>query len=101
MRSNRSAVCKRSINLNSFKACSVADIPDIKPLPSAAAGSVADDSETVAGVPAWLNAMTLAVGIAALVVIGLCTWSLFCQAVGPDAGPNGLASFYSETDRSR
>jgi hypothetical protein len=78
----------------------IADIPDIKPLPAVSA-SGDSDSNTVAGAPAWLNAMTLVAGIAALVVIGLCTWSLFCEAVGPDAGPNGLASFYSETDRSR
>ena len=79
----------------------VADIPEIKPLPSADMDSVADDSKSVAGAPAWLNVMTLVTGIAALVVIGLCTWSLFSQAVGPEAGPNGLASFYSETDHSR
>ena len=79
----------------------VADIPEIKPIASDVAVSASEDSRSVAGAPAWLNVMTLSAGIAALVVIGLCTWSLFCQAVGPDAGPNGLASFYSETDRSR
>ena len=78
----------------------VADIPEIKPLPSVAV-SAADDSKTVAGAPAWLNAITLVAGIAALVVAGICTWSLYTQATGPDVGPNGLASFYSETDHSR
>ena len=78
----------------------VADIPEIKPLPSVASPTV-DDSNTVAGTPAWLNAITLVAGIAALVVAGICTWSLYSQATGPDAGPNGLASFYSETDHSR
>ena len=76
----------------------IADIPEIKPV---AAVASSDDGATVAGVPSWLNAMTLVAGIAALIVVGLCTWSLFIQAVGPEAGPNGLASFYSETDRSR
>ena len=79
----------------------VADMPDIKPLSPVAMPPVADDSNTVAGVPSWLNVMTLVAGIAALIIIGLCTWSLFCQAVGPEAGPNSLASHYSETDRSR
>ena len=77
------------------------DIPDIKPMPMSAVSSSEDDSKTVSGAPAWLNAITLVAGIAALIVVGLCTWSLFTQAVGPEAGPNGLASFYSETDRSR
>jgi hypothetical protein len=80
---------------------SIADIPEIKPMPMAAASSSAEESNTVSGAPVWLNAMTLVAGIAALIVVGLCTWSLFTQAVGPEAGPNGLASFYSETDRSR
>jgi hypothetical protein len=80
---------------------SVSDIPEIKPLPSVAPAPVEDESKTVSGAPAWLNAMTLVAGIAALFVIGLCTWSLYTQATGPDAGPNGLASFYSETDHSR
>lgn len=78
----------------------VADIPDIRPLPTpmpVAAG----DSDTVAGTPSWLNAITLVAGLAALAAAGLCTWSLFTQAVGPEAGPNGLASYYSETDYSR
>ena len=79
----------------------VADIPDIKPMPTTAVSSAEDDSKTVSGAPAWLNAITLVAGIAALIVVGLCTWSLCTQAVGPEAGPNGLASFYSETDRSR
>lgn len=79
----------------------VADIPDIKPLPAGGLEPVADDSKTVAGAPAWLNAMTLVAGIAALVVIGLCTWTLFREAVGPAAGPNDLASFYSDTDYRR
>lgn len=79
----------------------VADIPDIKPLPSVAPASAEDDSKTVAGVPAWLSATTLVAGIAALVVIGLCTWTLFREAVGPAAGPNDLASFHSDTDYRR
>lgn len=79
----------------------IADIPEIKPMPTLAVSSSEDDSKTVSGAPVWLNAMTLVAGIAALIVVGLCTWSLFTQAVGPEAGPNGLASFYSETDRSR
>ena len=79
----------------------VTDIPDIKPLPSAALEPAEDDSKTVAGVPAWLNATTLVAGIAALVVIGLCTWTLFREAVGPAAGPNDLASFHSDTDYRR
>jgi Na+-transporting methylmalonyl-CoA/oxaloacetate decarboxylase gamma subunit len=79
----------------------IADIPEIKPMPTPAVSSSEDDTKTVSGVPVWLNAMTLVAGIAALIVVGLCTWSLFTQAVGPEAGPNGLASFYSETDRSR
>ena len=78
----------------------VADIPDIKPLPTPMPVAE-DDSKTVAGSPTWLNAMTLVAGLAALVAAGLCTWSLYTQAVGPEAGPNGLASFYSETDHSR
>ena len=49
----------------------------------------------------WLNATTLVAGIAALVVIGLCTWTLFREAVGPAAGPNDLASFHSDTDYRR
>ena len=79
----------------------VADIPEIKPIVSSGGEPSADDSKSVAGAPVWLNVTTIVAGIAALIVIGLCTWSLFCQAAGPDAGPNGLASFYSETDRSR
>ena len=79
----------------------VADIPDIKPLPSVAMAPAEDDSKMVAGVPAWLNATTLVAGIAALVVIGLCTWTLFREAVGPAAGPNDLASFHSDTDYRR
>lgn len=72
----------------------IKNIPAIADLPSA-------ESNTVAGAPAWLNAFTIVAGIAALIVAGLCTWSLYTQASGPDAGPNGLASFYSETDHSR
>ena len=79
----------------------VADIPDIKPLPVTAAAPAEDDSGTVAGAPAWLNVTTLIAGIAALVVIGLCTWTLFREAVGPAAGPNDLASFQSDTDYRR
>ena len=76
----------------------VADIPDIKPLPTVAE---TEDSNLVAGAPAWLTATTLVAGIAALVVMGLCTWTLFREAVGPAAGPNDLASFHSETDYRR
>ena len=79
----------------------VADIPDIKPLPSVAMAPAEDDAKTVAGVPAWLNATTLVAGLAALIVIGLCTWTLFREAVGPAAGPNDLASFHSDTDYRR
>ena len=78
----------------------VADIPDIKPLP-ASMTPAEDDSGTVSGAPAWLNTMTLIAGLAALVVIGLCTWTLFREAVGPAAGPNDLASFHSDTDYRR
>ena len=78
----------------------VADIPDIKPLsPVEAAGE--DDSGKVAGAPAWLNVMTCLTGLAALVVLGFCTWTLFREAVGPAAGPNDLATFHSETDYRR
>ena len=79
----------------------VADIPDIKPLPSVAMAPAEDDAKTVAGVPAWLNVTTLVAGLAALIVIGLCTWTLFREAVGPAAGPNDLASFHSDTDYRR
>ena len=79
----------------------VADIPDIKPMPSTIADVAENESGTVAGAPAWLNAMTLIAGIAALVVIGFCTWTLFREAVGPAAGPNDLASFQSDTDYRR
>ena len=79
----------------------VADIPDIKPISPMEMGSGDDDANTIAGAPAWLNAMTLIAGIAALVAIGFCTWTLFCEAVGPAAGPNDLASFYSDTDYRR
>ena len=78
----------------------VADIPDIKPLsPVEAAGE--DDSGKVSGAPVWLNVMTCLTGLAALVVLGFCTWTLFREAVGPAAGPNDLASFHSETDYRR
>jgi len=79
----------------------VADIPDLKPLSPVAMTSAEDDGKTVAGVPAWLNVATLVAGLAALIVIGLCTWTLFCEAVGPAAGPNDLASFHSDTDYRR
>ena len=79
----------------------VADIPDIKPLSPVAMAPVEDDAKTVAGVPAWLNVTTLVAGLAALIVIGLCTWTLFREAVGPAAGPNDLASFHSDTDYRR
>ena len=78
----------------------VADIPDIKPLsPVEVTGD--DDSGKVAGAPAWLNVMTCLTGLAALVVLGFCTWTLFREAVGPAAGPNDLATFHSETDYRR
>ena len=80
---------------------SVADIPDIKPLSPVNMEPANDDSKTVAGAPMWLNTMTLVAGLAALVVIGLCTWTLFREAVGPAAGPNDLASFHSDTDYRR
>ena len=78
----------------------VADIPDIKPL-SPVEVADEDDSGKVAGAPAWLNVMTCLTGLAALVVLGFCTWTLFREAVGPAAGPNDLASFHSETDYRR
>ena len=78
----------------------VADIPDIKPL-SPVEATDEDDSGKVAGAPAWLNVMTCLTGLAALVVLGFCTWTLFREAVGPAAGPNDLASFHSETDYRR
>ena len=79
----------------------VADIPDLKPLSPVVGGAEEDDSGKVAGAPAWLNVMTCLAGIAALVVLGFCTWTLFCEAVGPAAGPNDLASFHSDTDYRR
>lgn len=79
---------------------SVSDIPDIKPLPSAV--EAADEEvKTVAGAPAWLNTATAVAGLAALIVMGLCTWTLFREAVGPAAGPNDLATFHSDTDYRR
>ena len=78
----------------------VADIPDIKTL-SPVGVMDDDDSGKVAGAPAWLNVMTCLTGLAALVVLGFCTWTLFREAVGPAAGPNDLASFHSETDYRR
>jgi len=78
----------------------VTDIPDIKPLSPVEAADE-DDSGKVAGAPAWLNVMTCLTGLAALVVLGFCTWTLFREAVGPAAGPNDLASFHSETDYRR
>ena len=78
----------------------VADIPDIKPLSPVEAADE-DGSGKVAGVPAWLNVMTCLTGLAALVVLGFCTWTLFREAVGPAAGPNDLASFHTETDYRR
>ncbi len=78
----------------------VADIPDIKPL-SPVEVADEDDSGKVAGAPAWLNVMTCLTGLAALVVLGFCTWTLFREAVGPAAGPNDLATFHSETDYRR
>ena len=78
----------------------VADIPDLKPLPPVGVADE-DDSGKVAGAPAWLNVVTCLTGLAALIVLGFCTWTLFREAVGPAAGPNDLASFHSETDYRR
>ena len=78
----------------------VADIPDLKPAMSSA-DDVQDDSGKIAGAPAWLNTMTILAGIAALLVLGFCTWTLFCEAAGPAAGPNDLATFHSDTDYRR
>jgi hypothetical protein len=75
----------------------VADIPDLKPLSPAEV--TADAKDTVAGAPAWLNVTTLLAAVAALVVMGLCTWTLYCEAAGPNSGPNDMASFHSDTDR--
>lgn len=76
---------------------SVADIPDLKPL--APVELEETSGGTVAGVPAWLNVTTLLAAVAALAVMGLCTWTLYCEAAGPNAGPNDMASFHSDTDR--
>jgi len=78
----------------------ITDITDLKPLPPVDVASE-DDSGKVAGTPAWLNVMTCLTGLAALIVLGFCTWTLFREAVGPAAGPNDLASFHSETDYRR
>ncbi len=76
------------------------EIADIKPMPSVA--DLPDDSSgTVAGVPSWLNISTILAGVAALVVMSLCTWTLFREATGPSAGPNDLATFHSDTDYRR
>lgn len=75
----------------------LADIPDLPQL--SPAGIPSSTEEEVAGVPAWLNITTLIAAVAALVVMGLCTWTLYCEAAGPNAGPNDLASFHSDTDR--
>lgn len=74
----------------------VADITDLKPL--APVADIPAKAE-VAGAPAWLNVTTLLAAAAALVVMGLCTWTLYCEAAGPNAGPNDMASFHSDTDR--
>ena len=79
----------------------VGDIPDLKPIAPLVMEPDEDDSGKVAGAPAWLNVMTVLTGLAALVVLGFCTWTLFREAVGPAAGPNDLASFHSETDYRR
>ena len=79
---------------------SVSDIPDLKPI-SPVPELEEDSSATVAGVPSWLNVSTIIAGVAALIVMGLCTWTLFREAVGPAAGPNDLATFHSETDYRR
>lgn len=78
----------------------VSEIADIKPMP-AVADLPDDSSATVAGVPSWLNISTILAGVAALIVMSLCTWTLFREAVGPAAGPNDLASFHSDTDYRR
>ncbi len=76
------------------------EIADIKPMLSVA--DLPDDSTgTVAGVPSWLNISTILAGVAALVVMSLCTWTLFREATGPSAGPNDLATFHSDTDYRR
>ena len=77
------------------------DIPDLKPIAPLAPVTDEDESGKVAGAPMWLNVMTVLTGLAALVVLGFCTWTLFREAVGPAAGPNDLASFHSETDYRR
>ena len=79
----------------------VGDIPDLKPIAPLAPVTDEDESGKVAGAPMWLNVMTVLTGLAALVVLGFCTWTLFREAVGPAAGPNDLASFHSETDYRR
>lgn len=79
---------------------SVSDIPELKPIPSAVEAASEED-KTVAGAPAWLNTATAVAGLAALIVMGLCTWTLFREAVGPAAGPNDLATFHSDTDYRR
>lgn len=79
----------------------VSDIPELKPLPSVSDASSGEEGSTVAGAPAWLNTATAVAGIAALIVMGLCTWTLFREAVGPAAGPNDLATFHSDTDYRR
>lgn len=76
------------------------EIADIKPMPSVA-DLPGDSSGTVAGVPSWLNISTILAGVAALVVMSLCTWTLFREATGPSAGPNDLATFHSDTDYRR
>ncbi len=85
----------------------VADLPadggvaDIRPLPPVADLPGSASSATVAGVPSWLNVSTIVAGAAAIVVMGLCAWTLFREAVGPAAGPNDLATFHSDTDYRR
>lgn len=41
-------------------------------------------------VPVWISALSLLAGIAALVVIGLLTWYLWQEGVGPFAGANEM-----------
>jgi len=78
----------------------VSEMADIRPMPPVA--DLPDDSSaTVAGVPSWLNVSTILAGVAALIVMCLCTWTLFREAFGPAAGPNDLASFHSDTDYRR
>ena len=63
----------------------VADMAPIAPMDFGAAPAPAKPD-----VPAWLTAVSLVTGIAALVVIGLVTWYLWQEGVGPAAGANEM-----------